>query len=151
VETSLRPVSRFERQGVDQACFRVSIARYAARALPTGLGAGGFAPTFLVRRIACAEASYMRLSIRANRLVSTAQAETYMRCDQTGSRVTRRPLGAADWRGRLLHSDDAGTLRQNAAELLLKARLMSVGNLTLTAIGCVNLHSYWAFPKFNIC
>ena len=89
--------------------------------------------------------------IKSQPLVSTAQAETYMRCDQTGLRVTRRPLGAADWRGRLLHSDDAGTLRQNAAELLLKARLMSVGNLTLTAIGCVNLHSYWAFPKFNIC
>jgi hypothetical protein len=45
---------------------------------------------------------------------------------------------------------DTVALRQNAAAMLLEARLIAVRYLPHAATGCVNSYFHWDFPKFNI-
>lgn len=74
-------------------------------------------------------------------------------CDASatsGGTPDRGPLVGSSRTRWSLQWGDTVALRQNAAAMLLEARLMAVRYLPLAAIGCVNSYFHWDFPKFNI-
>ena len=123
--------------------------RYAARALPTALGADRFAPKFCQSDRPCS-GPLMMSSVMSRRLVRRAKAEAMRRKRRTQVwDVTASAGRPATWPP--LHLDDATALRQNAAVLLCETPLTPIRNLSLNGIGYVNLHFHWDLPKSNIC
>jgi hypothetical protein len=67
-----------------------------------------------------------------------------------GGTPDRGPLVGSSRTRWSLQWGDTVALRQNAAAMLLEARLIAVRHLPLASIGCVNSYFHWDFPKFNI-
>jgi hypothetical protein len=133
-----------------------SIARYAACAMPMSLGAGRFAPKCLAGPIARSQGYSMmsRLPVpqrESSPLHVSGSAVRHMRRVGHSGRHSRSRSARRIVKNAMLAAVARYCrLRQNAAAMLLEARLMAVRYLPLAAIGCVNSYFHWDFPKFNI-
>jgi hypothetical protein len=115
-----------------------------------GLGAGRFAPKFVPTP--CSRLSFMNRLLIPHRQTRghRASGSVVQTCRAAATGTTNRGTSGLSAMRRSLRRGASVPLRQNAAAMLLEARLNAVWKRSLAAIGYVNLYFHWDFPKFNI-